>query len=139
MIPFLLFFKIKIFPTMTTSDSTKSFAAVAANASGKGGAGSGQMGDAGFKTRQRPDAIRNSNIVAAKGRWNGNEREKEKTNGNSVLSAVADAVRTSLGPRGMDKMIQTGNGDVTITNDGATILKQMSVIHPASKMVRLAR
>lgn len=50
--------------------------------------------------------------------------------------AVADAVRTSLGPRGMDKMIQTGNGEVTITNDGATILKQMSVIHPASKMVR---
>ncbi len=50
-------------------------------------------------------------------------------------SAVADAVRTSLGPRGMDKMIQTGNGEVTITNDGATILKQMSVIHQASKMV----
>ena len=50
--------------------------------------------------------------------------------------AVADAVRTSLGPRGMDKMIQSGNGDVTITNDGATILKQMSVIHPAAKMVR---
>ncbi len=34
----------------------------------------------------------------------------------------------------MDKMIQTGNGDVTITNDGATILKQMSVIHPTAKM-----
>jgi T-complex protein 1 subunit delta len=48
---------------------------------------------------------------------------------------VADAVRTSLGPRGMDKMIQSGNGDVTITNDGATILKQMSVIHPAAKML----
>lgn len=48
---------------------------------------------------------------------------------------MADAVRTSLGPRGMDKMIQTGNGEVTITNDGATILKQMSVIHPAAKMV----
>ena len=52
-----------------------------------------------------------------------------------MIVAVADAVRTSLGPRGMDKMIQTGNGDVTITNDGATILKQMSVIHPAAKMV----
>jgi hypothetical protein len=50
---------------MTTSDSTKSFSSAAANA--KGTAGSGQMGDAGFKTRQRPDAIRNSNIVAAKG------------------------------------------------------------------------
>ncbi|CAF3341137.1 unnamed protein product [Rotaria sp. Silwood1] len=98
---------------MTSSDSTKSFASVAANSSNA--KGSGQMGDVGFKTRQRPDAIRNSNIVAAK--------------------AVADAVRTSLGPRGMDKMIQTGNGEVTITNDGATILKQMSVIHPAAKML----
>ena len=55
-----------------------------------------------------------------------------------MFLAVADAVRTSLGPRGMDKMIQSGNGDVTITNDGATILKQMSVIHPAAKMVCLS-
>ena len=53
---------------MTTSDSTKTFASVAGNASNaKGTPGSGQMGDGGFKTRQRPDAIRNSNIVAAKG------------------------------------------------------------------------
>jgi len=50
---------------MTTTDSAKSFASVAANA--KGTTGYGQMGDGGFKTRQRPDAIRNSNIVAAKG------------------------------------------------------------------------
>ena len=55
----------------------------------------------------------------------------------SACQAVAEAIRTTLGPRGMDKMIQTGNGEVTITNDGATILKQMSVIHPASKMVRI--
>ncbi|CAF2458429.1 unnamed protein product [Rotaria sp. Silwood2] len=98
---------------MTSNDTSRSFASVAAST--KGTSGSGQTRDVGFKTRQRPDAIRNSNIVAAK--------------------AVADAVRTSLGPRGMDKMIQTGNGEVTITNDGATILKQMSVIHPAAKML----
>lgn len=56
------------------------------------------------------------------------------------ISAVCDAIRTSLGPRGMDKMIQAGNGEVTITNDGATILKQMNVIHPAAKMlVELSR
>lgn len=55
-----------------------------------------------------------------------------------VLSAVAAAIRTSLGPRGMDKMIQASNGEVTITNDGATILKQMNVIHPAAKMVDIA-
>lgn len=52
------------------------------------------------------------------------------------ISAVSDAIRTSLGPRGMDKMIQAGNGEVTITNDGATILKEMNVIHPAAKMVQ---
>ena len=54
-----------------------------------------------------------------------------------TCSAVADAVRTSLGPRGMDKMIQSASGDVTITNDGATILKQMSVLHPVARMVRV--
>merc|ERR1719386_526685 len=59
--------------------------------------------------------VRDQNIVAAK--------------------AVADAVRTSLGPRGMDKMIQSGKGDVVITNDGATILKQMEVLHPTAKML----
>lgn len=45
-----------------------------------------------------------------------------------AAKAVADAIRTSLGPRGMDKMIQSGNGDVVITNDGATILGQMQVL-----------
>jgi T-complex protein 1 subunit delta len=48
---------------------------------------------------------------------------------------VADVIRTSLGPRGMDKMIQDAKGEVLITNDGATILKQMDVVHPTAKMV----
>jgi T-complex protein 1 subunit delta len=48
---------------------------------------------------------------------------------------VADAIRTSLGPKGMDKMIGLSNGQVIITNDGATILKQMNVKHPAAKML----
>ncbi len=48
---------------------------------------------------------------------------------------MADAIRTSLGPRGMDKMIQKGDGDVIITNDGATILSQMEVFHPTAKML----
>lgn len=48
---------------------------------------------------------------------------------------MADAIRTSLGPRGMDKMIQKGDGEVIITNDGATILGQMSVFHPCAKML----
>lgn len=49
--------------------------------------------------------------------------------------AVADVARTSLGPRGMDKMIQGSKGEVLITNDGATIFKQMEVIHPTAKML----
>lgn len=68
-----------------------------------------------YKDKSKPADIRSSNINAAK--------------------AVSDAIRTSLGPRGMDKMIQVANGEVTITNDGATILKQMNVIHPAAKML----
>ncbi|VVA98084.1 unnamed protein product [Arabis nemorensis] len=49
--------------------------------------------------------------------------------------AVADAVRTSLGPKGMDKMISTASGEVIITNDGATILNKMEVLQPAAKML----
>ena len=47
---------------------------------------------------------------------------------------VADAIRSSLGPKGMDKMIQTEKTTI-ITNDGATILKHMAVLHPAARMV----
>jgi T-complex protein 1 subunit delta len=67
------------------------------------------------KDRAQEKSVRESNIVAAK--------------------AVADAVRTSLGPRGMDKMISSPKGEVVITNDGATILKQMEVAHPTAKML----
>jgi len=49
--------------------------------------------------------------------------------------SVADAIRTSLGPKGMDKMITDAGGDVIITNDGATILTKMEVQHPAAKML----
>ncbi|MEM2874493.1 MAG: thermosome subunit beta [Candidatus Hadarchaeales archaeon] len=48
---------------------------------------------------------------------------------------IAEAVRTTLGPRGMDKMLVDNLGDVTITNDGVTILKSMDVEHPAAKMM----
>ncbi|QQP56049.1 T-complex protein 1 subunit delta [Caligus rogercresseyi] len=63
----------------------------------------------------KPAEIRSSNIQAGR--------------------ALADAVRTSLGPKGMDKMIQDPKGDVIITNDGATILDKMKVIHPSAKML----
>lgn len=64
------------------------------------------------------------------------EKSKDIRQTNIIAArAVADVVRTSLGPRGMDKMIQDQRGKVLITNDGATILKQMSVIHPTAKML----
>jgi T-complex protein 1 subunit delta len=49
--------------------------------------------------------------------------------------AVANAVRTSLGPRGMDKLIQLADGSTVISNDGATILSKINVLHPAAKML----
>ncbi|WP_202935088.1 thermosome subunit alpha [Halorussus amylolyticus] len=49
--------------------------------------------------------------------------------------AVSEAVRTTLGPRGMDKMLVSDTGDVTITNDGATILGSMDIEHPAAQMI----
>ncbi|MBS3119009.1 TCP-1/cpn60 chaperonin family protein [Candidatus Woesearchaeota archaeon] len=52
-----------------------------------------------------------------------------------AAKAVAQAVRSTLGPKGMDKMIVDSMGDVTITNDGVTILEEMHIEHPAAKMV----
>lgn len=92
----------------TTVNAPPTMAQVAAKNVGAGG---GQN----FRDKDKPSQIRQSNMKAAK--------------------AVADAVRTSLGPKGMDKMIQAANGDVIITNDGATILKQIQVLHPAAKML----
>lgn len=66
-------------------------------------------------TRNRGQEAQNSNIAAAK--------------------AVANAVRTTLGPKGMDKMLIDSMGDIVITNDGATILKEMDIEHPAAKMM----
>ena len=65
--------------------------------------------------RSRGQEAQRSNIMAAK--------------------AIAAAVRTTLGPRGMDKMIIDSTGDITITNDGATILHELSIQHPGGKMV----
>jgi T-complex protein 1 subunit delta len=64
---------------------------------------------------EKGDDVRMANVIAAR--------------------AVANCVRTSLGPKGMDKMITSSKGEVIITNDGATILKKMEVQHPAGKML----
>lgn len=68
-----------------------------------------------FKDKEKPQEVRRSNILAAR--------------------AVSDAIRTSLGPKGMDKMIKTRSGEIIISNDGATILKHMAVLHPAARML----
>lgn len=68
----------------------------------------------------------------------GTKRDKGKDaqfNNITAARAIADAVRSSLGPRGMDKMLVDSIGDVVITNDGVTILKEMDVQHPAAKML----
>ena len=68
----------------------------------------------------------------------GTKREKGKDaqfNNITAARAISDAVRSSLGPRGMDKMLVDSVGDVVITNDGVTILKEMDVQHPAAKML----
>jgi len=63
-------------------------------------------------------------------------RGQEAQNGNiAAAKAVAAAVRSTLGPKGMDKMMIDGIGEITITNDGATILQQMDIEHPAAKMM----
>ncbi len=71
-------------------------------------------------SRTRGDEARRINIMAAK--------------------AVADTVKSTLGPRGMDKIIVDSLGDVTVSNDGAAILEELEVVHPAAKlMVNLAK
>jgi thermosome len=68
----------------------------------------------------------------------GTERSRGKGaqfNNIAAAKAVADAVRSTLGPKGMDKMLVDSMGDVVITNDGATILKEIDIEHPAAKMV----
>ena len=61
-------------------------------------------------------------------------RDAQRTN---IMAAklVAETVRTTLGPKGMDKMIVDSLGDVTVTNDGVTILEEMNIEHPAAKMI----
>jgi thermosome len=61
-------------------------------------------------------------------------RDAQRTN-IAVASAVANAIKTTLGPKGMDKMLVSEMGDIVITNDGATILQEMNVEHPIAKIL----
>ena len=64
-----------------------------------------------------------------------NRGKEAQRNNISAAKLIAEIVRTSIGPRGMDKMLVDSLGDVTITNDGATMLKEIDVQHPAGKML----
>ena len=70
------------------------------------------------------------------------DEDAQRTHGKDAQSsnisagkAVSESVRTTLGPRGMDKMLVSDSGDVVITNDGATILNEMDIEHPAAQMI----
>ena len=64
-----------------------------------------------------------------------NRGQEAQNNNFAAAKAVAAAVRSTLGPKGMDKMLIDSMGDITITNDGVTILKEMDIEHPAAKMM----
>ena len=68
----------------------------------------------------------------------GTKREKGKgaqENNIQAARAISEAVKSTLGPKGMDKMLVDSMGDVVVTNDGATILKEIDVEHPAAKIM----
>ena len=73
-------------------------------------------------------------IILKEGSGESRGREAQRNN-IAAAKLIAEVVRTSLGPRGMDKMLVDSMGDVTITNDGATMLKELDVQHPAAKMM----
>ena len=73
-------------------------------------------------------------LILKSGSQESKGREAQKNNF-AAARLISEVVRSSLGPRGMDKMLVDSLGDVTITNDGATILKEIDVQHPAAKMM----
>jgi len=73
-------------------------------------------------------------IILKEGSKQSRGRDAQRNNIHAA-KLIAEIIQTSLGPRGMDKMLVDTLGDITITNDGATILKEMDVQHPAAKMM----
>jgi thermosome len=73
-------------------------------------------------------------LILPEGSFRSKGKDAQRNN-IAAAKAVADAVRTTLGPKGMDKMLVDTLGDVVITNDGATILDEMHIEHPAAKMM----
>ena len=77
----------------------------------------------------------NSPVVILKEGTQRDSGKRATQNNIAAAKAIAEAVRSTLGPKGMDKMLVDSMGDVIITNDGVTILKEVEVQHPAAKMI----
>ena len=90
--------------------------------------------DSGTKKKLSSELAGQQVIILREGTSRSRGQDALKAN---IMAAkiIAESVRSSLGPKGMDKMLVDGFGDVTITNDGATILDEMEVQHPAAKMM----
>jgi len=73
-------------------------------------------------------------FVLPEGSMRDSGRSAQKSN-IAAAKAVSDAVKATLGPKGMDKMISNASGEVIITNDGVTILEEMDIQHPAARMI----
>ncbi len=71
-------------------------------------------------------------LVLKEGTENAQGRQQVVSNINAC-QAIVEAIRTTLGPRGMDKLIVDAKGKATVSNDGATIMKLLDVVHPAAK------
>ena len=73
-------------------------------------------------------------LILKEGTTRSRGKEAQKNN-ITAARTVGEVLKTTLGPRGMDKMLIDSLGDITITNDGAAILDEMEVEHPAAKMM----
>jgi thermosome len=81
-----------------------------------------------MKTEKRPVLILEEGVNREKGK-------EAKKNNIMAACAISDAVKSTLGPKGMDKMLVDSMGDAVVTNDGAAILKELDIEHPAAKMI----
>src|SRR5437763_13570194 len=79
--------------------------------------------------------LANQQVLILKEGSNRNRGKDAQRSNISAARIVSEVVKTTLGPRGMDKMMVDSLGDVTITSDGATVLDEIEVQHPATKIV----
>mmetsp|Transcript_27648 Transcript_27648/g.70046 ORF Transcript_27648/g.70046 Transcript_27648/m.70046 type:complete len:565 (+) Transcript_27648:49-1743(+) len=79
-----------------------------------------------------PNAMMQPQIILLKEGTDTSQGKGQLISNINACQAVVDIVRTTLGPRGMDKLIHDDNGQVTISNDGATIMKLLQIVHPAA-------